>query len=753
MRDSVICFNITIIISAFTFLLTLAGCHSNSVSNNPADNPESTVPGVIKTVGTEGNAPGQFISPESVVIDREGNFFIVDSFNDRIQKFNPWGSQIASWGESGDGDGQFMGCRGIAIDSTGNVYVTDVLLHRVQKFDSEGKFITKWGTEGTGQGEFSAPFDIAADSANNIYVVDSDNHRIQKFDSSGKFLAAFGTQGTADGQFDEPSGIAVDGAGNIYIGDSNNNRIQKFDRNMHFITKWGTSGTGDGQFDVPYGVSADSAGNVYVTDIGNNRIQKFDSSGNFLGKAGQKGNQDGKFFEPTDIGLDQYGNLYVVDESNHRIQLLLPEIFSVNSVAAVSKSVSAPAAATDSKTSWMKDLANDTRYSIGSTPLTEIAIPGTHDTGTYAITVNSDMADDGNVNGPKYVTDTTASVSHWCHSTKWTPHALCKAIDDIIKDDINPIGTAIAKAVQAPWSTSQDQSILQQLNGGIRFLDLRVQAYNGGFYIVHSMISANMTRVLDDIVTFCNQSASSGEVILVALKNYQMTQAFDEQLLSLIKTKLVNAQGQSLLIPRTADHSAVTLSSIWNGPGRVIVFYSDSSSDHHSVMTKHPEFWYKNAGDSNDVESLSRLVNFWPNKQKNDDLLSLLPAKREEFLKPKTPGIIATEYFYVSQFVRTQDGSAIKAGIESEIFSTFTKHMNPVKRYLFKKLWKLIGLSTDASGNLLDWGTDTNKDMAKYFTAMKARSMLNIVMVDHYQSAPIDFVDEIMSYNKKWFLK
>ena len=744
------CGNIAIMMGLFIFMIAVAGCHSNNVSNNPADNPSSTVPGVIKSIGTEGSAAGQFISPESIALDQEGNFYVVDSFNNRIQKFNYSGIQIASWGSNGDGDGQFLGCRGLAVDSDKNVYITDVLLNRVQKFDSAGNFITKWGIEGTGPGQFSAPFDIAADSANNLYVVDSNNHRVQKFDSSGTFLRMFGTQGSGDGQFDQPSGIAIDRNGNIYVGDGNNNRVQKFDRNMNFIVKWGKMGIGDGEFDVPYGVSADSAGNVYVTDIGNNRIQKFDSSGNFIGKVGRKGSRESEFYEPADIDLDQYGNLYVIDESNNRIQLLLPDIFSITSFAAASKSESAIAAA-DSKASWMKDLANDTRYMIGSTPLTEIAIPGTHDTGTYAITANSDMADDGNVNGPKYVTDVTDSISSWCHGTKWTPHLLCVAIDDIIRDDINPVGTAIAKSVQAPWSTSQDQSILQQLNGGIRFLDLRVQAYKGGFYVVHSMVSVSVTQVLDDIVTFCNRPASSGEVILVALKNYQMTQALDEQLLSLIKTKLINTQGQSLMIPRTTDLDALTLSSLWNSPGRVIVFYSDSSDDHHRVMKNHSEFWYKNAGDGNDAESLSTLVNFWPKTQSNSDLLKVLPAEREDFLKRQ--GSSANKYLYVSQFVRTQDGRAIKEGIESGIYDKFTKHMGPVRRYLFKKGWKALGLSTDASGNLLDWGTDTNKDMAKYFAAMKAKAMLNIVMVDHYESAPVDFVEQIISYNKEWFPK
>lgn len=750
---------------------SIAACSDDSnTRKNPADNPTSSVPGVVKVIGSQGTQAGNFISPESIVTDRSGHLYIVDSFNNRVQKLTPTGDPILIWGSEGSGDGQFYGCRGIAIDSDDNVYITDTILHRVQKFDSSGNFLGKWGSEGTGNGEFSAPFDVAVDSADNVYIVDTNNNRVQIFTCSGTFVGSFGTGGTEDGQLDGPIGITIDRDDNVYIADGNNDRIQKFDKSGKFVAKWGETGEGDGEFETPYGLSADLAGNIYVTDIGNHRIQKFDSSGTFLGKAGHKGDQDGELFEPTDIAVDYYGNVYVVDESNHRVQLFTQNIFSapanVTPIATAAETTTSGIA----KASWMRDLASSPQYIIGSTPLTLLAFPGTHDSGTYGINISSDMADDGNFNGPQAVIDTTDSISHWCHKTWWTPHWLCSEIDHLIEKDVNPIGTVIAKSVQAPWSTSQDHNILQQLNGGIRFLDLRVQAHKNSFYIVHSMVGPNIDKILGDIATFCNQPHSSQEIVLVAFRNYKMNTALDEQLIGLIKTKLVNTNGQSLLIPRTTNFATFNMNNIWNSPGRVIAFYSDSSSSHHSIMEKHQELWFKNAGDSNSIEALSSLVNFWPDTRSVDELLAVLPAKRKAFLSSyganeTAPGK-GSEYkntFYSSQLLRTQNGSSIKSGIESSVFSALTHGMNSSARYLFKKGWRALGLSTDKPGNLLDWGTETNKIIPEYFKNMNSISfsttnkvssyayMLNLVMVDHFESAPVDFVDHIISYNMKRF--
>src|SRR5688572_17979175 len=87
------------------------------------------------------------------------------------------------WGTEGTENGQFKVPHSMAFDSEGNIYVTDTNNHRIQKFTSDGKFITKWGTEGNKDGEFSIPEGIDLDSHENVYVADTGNSRIQKFTS------------------------------------------------------------------------------------------------------------------------------------------------------------------------------------------------------------------------------------------------------------------------------------------------------------------------------------------------------------------------------------------------------------------------------------------------------------------------------------------------------------------------------------------------------------------------------------------
>lgn len=48
---------------------------------------------------------------------------------------------ILEWGSNGTGDGQFAGAHGIEVDTEGNVYVVDTGNHRIQKFTSNGVFL------------------------------------------------------------------------------------------------------------------------------------------------------------------------------------------------------------------------------------------------------------------------------------------------------------------------------------------------------------------------------------------------------------------------------------------------------------------------------------------------------------------------------------------------------------------------------------------------------------------------------------
>jgi len=83
-------------------------------------------------------------------LDSEGNIFVlydleyVDEYDSEcfdlyewgscVYKIAPDGSILAKWGSSGSGDGEFNKPDSIAVDSEGNVYVMDTGNYRIQKF-------------------------------------------------------------------------------------------------------------------------------------------------------------------------------------------------------------------------------------------------------------------------------------------------------------------------------------------------------------------------------------------------------------------------------------------------------------------------------------------------------------------------------------------------------------------------------------------------------------------------------------------
>jgi len=136
--------------------------------------------------------------------------------------------ELSSFGDRGTGQGEFLLPQGIDVDPEGNVYVVDTLNHRVEKFDSEGVFERSWGGLGYGDGEFVYPFSVAADPHFNlVYVTDPFNHRVQIFDRTGNFIYSWGQWKLPEtGSFSNSCGIVSDGAGNIYVGIDND--IAKF---------------------------------------------------------------------------------------------------------------------------------------------------------------------------------------------------------------------------------------------------------------------------------------------------------------------------------------------------------------------------------------------------------------------------------------------------------------------------------------------------------------------------------------------
>ena len=116
------------------------------------------------------------------------------------------------------------------FDSDGNMFIVDNSNHRIQVFKPDGKFLRSLGKHGTYDGELNYPIAIAIDRSKNnvVCITDKDSHRISMFTSEGTFITSFDGKGGGSGLFDMPHGIAVDKNGVVYVCDFYNNRVQVF---------------------------------------------------------------------------------------------------------------------------------------------------------------------------------------------------------------------------------------------------------------------------------------------------------------------------------------------------------------------------------------------------------------------------------------------------------------------------------------------------------------------------------------------
>ena len=275
--------------------------------------------------------------PRNLEVAPDGTLYILDTGNHRLLHISTDGSLLNSWGEygsleSGGGlPGTFNEPWGIGISPEGDVYVADTWNHRIQKFTSEGEFLLSWGKFGQREtpDAFWGPRDVVIDENGHVYVADTGNKRIVVFDTEGQFIAEFGDVGYADGQFDEPSGLALDGDGNLFVADTWNQRIQVFSPDFNglaqvFLTKWDVEGWyGQSLDNKPY-LTISPDGLVYTSDPELSRIIAYTSSGEVVATWGMEGQDQTSLFFPTGLAADQEGGIWVSDTKNNRIQYFLP---------------------------------------------------------------------------------------------------------------------------------------------------------------------------------------------------------------------------------------------------------------------------------------------------------------------------------------------------------------------------------------------------------------------------------------------
>jgi len=181
--------------------------------------------------------PKSFERLSSVTVDPAGErLYVVDiggiaSEHHRVRVFDArTGEHLQDIGKRGSGPGEFNLPRDVAIGKNGQLYVVDGGNFRVQVFDAKGKYLQSFGSIGRQLGNFARPKEVATDKDGNVYVADAAFGNFQIFTPDGELLMYIGERSETDGpaQYMLPSGIAVDEDGRIYFTDQWFRRIDVY---------------------------------------------------------------------------------------------------------------------------------------------------------------------------------------------------------------------------------------------------------------------------------------------------------------------------------------------------------------------------------------------------------------------------------------------------------------------------------------------------------------------------------------------
>lgn len=259
---------------------------------------DPNLPAVNAFEGGRGIARGQFATPQGAAMDKEGNLYVADTGNSRIQRFSPNGDFLAAIGAAGSGVGQLRAPTGVSVDSEGNVYVVDSVTHRLVKFKGDGTFVAQWSGPPPG---FYGPRDITVGPHGRLYIVDQGRARVVVIDHSGSTLAEWGKKGKAEGEFDDPTGIAV-GGDRVYVADLRNARIQVFDLEGKFIRQWRVPEWQQDVFHNPDVIFDPEAQRLYATSGVTQEVLVFDVDGKRLGSRTPA--KPAKLDRPSALALD-----------------------------------------------------------------------------------------------------------------------------------------------------------------------------------------------------------------------------------------------------------------------------------------------------------------------------------------------------------------------------------------------------------------------------------------------------------------
>jgi NHL repeat len=194
----------------------------------------------------------------------DGRIWAASSVDNAFRILTPNGKLSETWGSPGSGNGQFNfsvngeNAGAISFAPDGGFWVADTGNFRVQRFDKDRKFLAAWGRFGSADGEFAFPSDISVDAVGNVFVADDKRHIVEVFSSDGQYVRS-----VAAGH----AGSFLDAVGNGYVDSS------QLPDGRPGLTEYKPDGTFQGGIDMPdlmpnpLGMTRDAQGDLFIVGL------------------------------------------------------------------------------------------------------------------------------------------------------------------------------------------------------------------------------------------------------------------------------------------------------------------------------------------------------------------------------------------------------------------------------------------------------------------------------------------------------
>ncbi len=378
-------------------------------------------------------------APIGIALDRSGNLFIADSYNNVIREVVestttatalgvPVGEMITVAGNYGKGNGGYGGDggpatattaaldgpSGVAVDKDGNIFIADTYNNVIREVvESTISPIPRKVPVG----------DITAYAGNHSGGSPTPSGGTPTSPGGGS-----GDGGPAlDAKLHFPQGIFVAASGDLYFADTFNSAIREVNLQTGIISGVVGNGTegdsGDGgsannaEVAQPFGVTLDGAGNIFIADTDNDAIRKVSVStgvittvagGDASGYSSNNGPANAsELTDPTSTAVDGSNNIFIADTSNNAVREVNAQTGQVTTVAGGNQPVyhnplSGPADVAMDSTGdlFIADTDNNEVDEVNLATGTEIIVAGD---GTAGDTGDGKLATDTELDSPEGV--------------------------------------------------------------------------------------------------------------------------------------------------------------------------------------------------------------------------------------------------------------------------------------------------------------------------------------------------------------